>query len=142
MPAVADKKQPIMTVQQHILQEQKRFPGASGEDGTRPDFIVNLTNDAWFGLTPGPYQHWHQSVIRGVEEGLPVVRSANNGISSITDGTGRVLARIALGRRGFVDAPLPAALPVTPYVLYGDKPFFAVCLVFFVVGAFGRRKRA
>ncbi len=116
------------------------FPGAAitGSDAKgRPDFIVNVTNDAWYGITPGPYQHWHQAVLRGVEEGLPVVRAANNGISSITDATGRTVAHLDLGRRGVVDARLPLAAPATYYTRWGDLPFFIFCGVFVFLGLFG-----
>lgn len=116
------------------------FPGAAitGADAKgRPDFIVNVTNDAWYGITPGPYQHWHQAVLRGVEEGLPVVRAANNGISSITDATGRTVAHLDLGRRGVVDARLPLPAPATIYARLGDLPFFVLCAVFMFLGLFG-----
>ena len=55
------------------------------------DFIVNVTNDAWFGDTPGPYQHFRQAQIRAVETGLPLIRAANNGISGVVDARGRVV---------------------------------------------------
>jgi apolipoprotein N-acyltransferase len=102
------------------------FPGAALAGVARPGFILNLTNDAWFGMTPGPYQHWRQAVLRGVEEGLPVVRSANNGISSVTDANGRVIERLGLGERGVLDSPLPVALSPTIYATYGNYSFFGL----------------
>jgi apolipoprotein N-acyltransferase len=77
------------------------------EDGVRnADFIVNVTNDAWFGDTPGPYQHFRNAQIRAVETGLPVVRSANNGISGVIDTRGRVVDAFALNVKGTLDATL------------------------------------
>ncbi|WP_034490744.1 apolipoprotein N-acyltransferase [Afifella pfennigii] len=87
------------------------FPGAVlADDGTRPGFLVNVTNDSWFGTTPGPYQHLHQARVRAVEEGLPVLRAANTGISAVIDGYGRISARAPLGERAVLDSALPAAL--------------------------------
>ncbi len=104
------------------------FPGAVLPPGTRPGWIINLTDDAWFGDTPGPHQHFLQARLRAVEEGLPLVRSANSGISAIVDPHGRVVASLGLGRTGVVDGDLPAALPPTPYAQFGDL-LFAVLLV-------------
>ena len=91
------------------------FPGAVLPDGPRPGYILNVTNDGWFGKTIGPYQHAHQARIRAVEEGLPLVRAANTGISLITDGYGRLQASQALGSAGVLDARLPVAAPATFY---------------------------
>jgi apolipoprotein N-acyltransferase len=115
------------------------FPGEALEGVPRPDFILNLTNDAWFGMTPGPYQHWRQAVLRGVEEGLPVVRSANNGISSVTDANGRVVEGLALGERGVVDSLLPAALLPTIYATYGNSSFFGLLGLLLALAVFMRK---
>ncbi|MCG6856687.1 MAG: apolipoprotein N-acyltransferase [Salaquimonas sp.] len=115
------------------------FPGSAVTGTERPDFIVNVTNDAWYGITPGPYQHWHQAILRGVEEGLPVVRAANNGISSVTDAMGRTVALLGLGQRGVIDAKLPMSVPAPPYVHWGNLPFFGICAVFLLVGAIAGR---
>jgi apolipoprotein N-acyltransferase len=98
------------------------FPGivAAGDD--RPGWIVNLTNDGWFGNSTGPYQHLQQARLRAVEEGLPVVRAANTGISAVIDPAGRIVARLGLGVEGVLDAGLPAALPPTIYARIGDIP--------------------
>ena len=76
------------------------FPGAVTEPGNRPGWLLNLTNDAWFGDTPGPYQHFLQARVRAVEEGLPLVRAANSGISAIVDAYGRVLEGLGVGQSG------------------------------------------
>ncbi|WP_029006096.1 apolipoprotein N-acyltransferase [Azorhizobium doebereinerae] len=90
------------------------FPGAVLPVGPRPGFLLNLTNDAWFGDTPGPYQHFLQARLRTIEEGLPLVRAANTGISAIVDPVGRIVAALDLGERGILDADLPAALANPP----------------------------
>lgn len=86
------------------------FSGRVGGSGPKPEWIVNLTNDAWFGMTSGPYQHAHQAQVRAVEEGLPVVRVANDGISMVVDAHGRITEQLSLGKRGVVDAALPVAI--------------------------------
>ena len=73
----------------------------------RPGLLINVTNDGWFGNTTGPRQHLHQARVRAVEEGLPLVRAANNGISAVVDGYGRVLATLDLNARGVIDASSP-----------------------------------
>ncbi|WP_296583910.1 apolipoprotein N-acyltransferase [Xanthobacter sp.] len=86
------------------------FPEKVVPQGPRPAWLLNLTNDAWFGLTPGPYQHFAQARMRAVEEGLPLVRAANTGISAIVDPLGRIVASRGLGLEGIVDGPLPKPL--------------------------------
>ncbi|MEM8632858.1 MAG: apolipoprotein N-acyltransferase [Pseudomonadota bacterium] len=88
----------------------------------RPDLILMITNDAWFGDISGPYQHLAQGRLRAVEQGLPMVRSANTGISAVIDGAGRILTSIPLGEAGFADAALPPPLPPTFYSRTGDWP--------------------
>lgn len=102
------------------------FPGAVTPVNSRPEWLFNLTNDAWFGLSSGPYQHLAAAQLRAVEEGLPVVRVANTGISAVIDGYGQITARLGLGRKGFVDSPLPLALPAPLFSRIGNMIFFIV----------------
>ncbi len=98
------------------------FPGiiAAGDD--RPGWSINVTNDGWFGNSTGPYQHLQQARLRAIEEGLPVVRAANTGISAVIDPSGRIVARLGLGIEGVLDASLPTALSPTIYARLGDIP--------------------
>lgn len=98
------------------------FPGIVAAGDERPGWIINLTNDGWFGNSTGPYQHLQQARLRAVEEGLPVVRAANTGISSVIDPSGRIVAELGLGVEGVLDAGLPSALPPTVYARLRDIP--------------------
>ncbi|MEM9843715.1 MAG: apolipoprotein N-acyltransferase [Pseudomonadota bacterium] len=95
----------------------------------RPDMILMITNDAWFGDVSGPYQHLAQGRLRAVEQGLPMVRAANTGISAIIDATGRVTASIPLGEAGFADVALPPPLRPTLYSRTGDWPIMSLALL-------------
>lgn len=88
----------------------------------RADWILQITNDAWFGKLTGPWQHLAQARLRAIEQGLPLLRAANTGVSAVIDARGRVVAEIPLGMGAFVDAALPPALPPTPYARFGDWP--------------------
>jgi apolipoprotein N-acyltransferase len=101
------------------------YPAAVVQGRERPGLLLNVTNDGWFGDSSGPRQHFHQARVRAVEEGLPLVRAANNGISAAVDGHGRVLARLDMDARGVIDVELPQALPPPLYARYGDAAFFA-----------------
>ncbi len=100
------------------------FPGEVVATNDRPDWLLNLTNDAWFGETAGPHQHFEIVRMRAIETGLPVVRVANTGITGAVDGYGRRLGRLGLGRTGSLDIHLPAPLVETTYSRLGDLPFF------------------
>lgn len=84
------------------------FPRMSDLPGDRAELLLNVTNDAWYGMTPGPYQHLHQAQLRSVETRLPLVRSANNGISAVIDSGGRVVGSLPLGGAGILDVELPS----------------------------------
>ena len=100
------------------------FPHAVTDSGVpRPGWFVNITDDSWFGPWAGPNQHLLIARMRAIEEGLPIARAANTGISAVIDGNGRIRAQLGLGMMGVVDSRLPAALPPTPYHRLGDLVF-------------------
>jgi apolipoprotein N-acyltransferase len=98
------------------------FPGDVAASDGRPGWIVNLTNDGWFGISSGPYQHLQQARLRAIEQGLPLVRAANTGISAVIDPMGRVVARLGLGVEGTLDSSLPSAIAPTVYARSGNIP--------------------
>jgi apolipoprotein N-acyltransferase len=106
------------------------FPGEVVDPAHRPGWLLNITNDAWFGFSSGPFQHFAIARTRAVEEGLPLVRAANNGISGVVDALGRVQRRLGLDETGTLDSPLPAALAPPPYARFGDAILAAMLLVF------------
>jgi len=115
------------------------FPGQVTEPGNRPQWLLNVTNDAWFGNSSGPYQHFAATRLRAVEEGLPLVRGANTGISAVVDPYGRVLARLWLGVEGVLDSPLPTALAAPPpFARFGDGVLLIIVLATAVTGWFLR----
>ncbi len=100
------------------------FPHAvTDPKAPRPGWLVNITDDSWFGPWAGPHQHLLTAQVRAIEEGLPIARSANTGISAMIDGNGRVRSHLALNRMGVVDAALPQALAPTLYDRFGDLVF-------------------
>ena len=119
------------------------FPGQVLDASDRPAWLLNLTNDAWFGGSVGPYQHLAAARLRSVEEGLPLVRVANTGISAVIDARGRTLAILGLGRAGVIDSPLPAPIDgLTPYARLGDWPvLLALLLSLLVPTATARMKK-
>ena len=110
------------------------FPNAVLDKDDRPSWLLNVSNDAWYGRSAGPYQHFAMARTRAVEEGLPLVRVANNGITGVIDAEGRVLAHTSLDAIGYADVTLPAAGRATPYFYLGDWIFFAMLAVAAVVG--------
>jgi apolipoprotein N-acyltransferase len=111
------------------------FPRIVATRDDRPGWIVNVTNDGWFGISTGPYQHLQQARLRAVEQGLPLVRAANTGISAVVDPLGRIVARLGLGIEGVLDSRLPAAIPPTLYARIGDIPaavMIAASLIFVI----------
>ena len=105
------------------------FPQDLNAAPGRADWILQATNDAWFGALSGPYQHLAQARLRAIEQGLPLVRVANTGVSAVIDAKGRVLASLPLNTDGFVDAALPAAYQPTPYARSGDWPVLALLVL-------------
>ncbi len=116
------------------------FPGNIVQGPERPGVLINVTNDGWFGETTGPYQHFHQSRVRAVEEGAPLVRAANNGISAVVDPFGRVLQSLGLDVRGQIDSALPKAVAPPLYARFGDWMLAAI-LGLFALLAFGLQKK-
>lgn len=96
------------------------FPDRLVDGADRPQVIVNVTNDGWFGRSTGPWQHLAQARLRSIEQGLPMVRAANTGISAVIDPYGRILKMLPLMEKGVVDSLLPVALAPTPYAKWGD----------------------
>jgi apolipoprotein N-acyltransferase len=99
------------------------FPGEAVPRGERPSWLLNLTNDAWFGISSGPYQHFQQARVRAIEEGLPLIRAANSGISAVIDPVGRIIAALPLGHDGLLDSALPRPARITIYARIGDFLF-------------------
>ncbi|MCA0400963.1 MAG: apolipoprotein N-acyltransferase [Proteobacteria bacterium] len=114
------------------------FPAELGAEEAGPRVFVNVTNDAWFGATFGPYQHLAQARLRAVEFGQPVIRAANSGVSAVFDPFGRVVASLPLGVKDVIDAPLPAGLASTLYRQSRWYSFATVMFFFAVLAALGR----
>ena len=102
------------------------FAGDVVGDEPRPDFLLNVTNDGWFGRTTGPYQHFHQARVSSVEEGLPLIRAANTGISAVIDAFGRSVAQSRLGETTMIEARLPAAIDPPLYAQWRRLIFIAI----------------
>jgi apolipoprotein N-acyltransferase len=117
------------------------FPGEIMPSGERPGWMLNLTNDGWFGVSPGPYQHLAQARLRAIEEGLPLVRAANTGISAVIDPLGRILKSLPLGAEDVLDGSLPAPLPPTPYSRIGDIPAAGMIALAFILVVWRRGRR-
>ncbi|MCH8187393.1 MAG: apolipoprotein N-acyltransferase, partial [Proteobacteria bacterium] len=116
------------------------FPGGVLDPDDRPEWLLNLTNDAWFGKNTGPIQHFNMARVRAVEQGLPLVRAAGTGVSAVVDPYGRVLKQLGVGVTGVIDSRLPAPLDgLTIYARYGDKVPGALFIVGILGVAFGRR---
>ena len=103
------------------------------DHANRPDWIVNVTNDGWFGKTAGPHQHLTQTRLRAIEQGLPIIRAANTGISAMIDPYGRILKSLALGSAGVFDARLPKPIPPTLYARYGDLAAIVLIMAMVIV---------
>jgi apolipoprotein N-acyltransferase len=99
----------------------------------RPDWLVQVTNDAWFGDWIGPFQHLAQARLRAIEQGLPLARAANTGVTAVIDARGQEVASLGMGAAGTVDADLPGALPPTAYARWGDQPWQAALALFLLL---------
>lgn len=121
------------------------FPGEATprDGGERPAWLLNVTNDGWFGATSGPYQHLAQARLRAIEEGLPLVRAANTGISAIVDPYGRILEQLPLGVAGVVDGRLPKPAAPTPFAKHPHlwTTILWFCVVIFAMGGRIRPRR-
>jgi apolipoprotein N-acyltransferase len=111
------------------------FPGTAVPAGERPGWLVNVTNDGWFGISTGPYQHFQQARVLAIAEGLPLVRAANTGISGVIDPVGRIVSALPLGVEGVLDASLPSAIAPTPYVRFGDTALILFLVVSMILVA-------
>lgn len=106
------------------------FPGVGVASAARPGVLINVTNDGWFGNTTGPRQHFHQARVRAVEEGVPLIRAANNGISAVIGASGEIKAFLGINEKGVLDAALPASRAAPLYARIGDLSFLLVGLIF------------
>ena len=111
------------------------FPGVTAEENGEAKIVVNITNDAWYGRSPGPYQHFRLAQLRSVESGIPLIRSANNGISGEVDGYGRVVAALALDVVGVIDVPIATALESTTYIRHGQRVIFLLFATLFAISS-------
>ncbi len=116
------------------------FPAHIGRAGERPQVLIQITNDAWFGTFAGPFQHLDQARFRATEQGLSLIRAANTGISAVIGPDGEIVASLGLGEEGFLDAAVPDALSPTPYARTGDLPgLMLLCALVAGLWAAGRR---
>lgn len=118
------------------------FARDAGNVPGRADFLLQVTNDAWFGTRSGPYQHLAQARMRAIEQGLPLVRSANTGISALVDPRGRVVDSLPLGTGGFIDVAMPAPFAPTLYSRLGDRPFLLLLGMLLLALYLRRRTRS
>lgn len=119
------------------------FPNQVINEKNRPQWILNLTNDGWYGDSPGPYQHLVSAKMRSVEEGLPVVRVANTGVTMVTDSYGQIRGYIGYGIRGFIDVELPKPLKNAPLGAQFKTISWGVLLILsFLIGQFMLRRKS
>ncbi len=116
------------------------FPGAVTAPGERPAWLLNVTNDAWFGTSSGPYQHLTSARLRTVEEGLPMIRAANTGVSAVIDAFGRVIASLDMERSGVIDHALPPPRAATLYARWHDWTLLALLTILVLFVAPARRR--
>jgi apolipoprotein N-acyltransferase len=109
------------------------FPDELAPEGERAGWIINITNDGWFGISTGPYQHFQQARVAAIEEGLPLVRAANTGISGVIDPVGRVIDSLPLGVEGVLDSRLPRPIAAPLYARVGDAPALVIVAAAFLL---------
>ena len=131
--------QPLICYEAIFPGEVTPAPRSDGE-APRPAFLLNVTNDGWFGLTSGPYQHLAQARLRSIEEGLPLVRAANTGISAVIDPYGRVIKELPLGVAGILDSTLPTAIGPTLFSRHPIAPVAAIYVALLLASLAGRRR--
>ncbi|MBQ4472338.1 MAG: apolipoprotein N-acyltransferase [Alphaproteobacteria bacterium] len=117
------------------------FPGEVVDEAHRPDWLIHVTNDGWYGMSAGPYHHFAMAQTRAVEEGLPLARSANTGISGVVDAYGRIWDKMDLGKEGVVDVALPKPAPPTIFSRYGNKLALILAGIFILISMI-RKKSA
>jgi len=109
------------------------FPDDVLPPGKRPAWMVNVTNDGWFGISTGPYQHFQQARVQAIEEGLPLARAANTGISAVVDPLGRIINSLPLGHEGVLDSGLPRPISAPLYARLGDAPVAIIVAIALIV---------
>ena len=114
------------------------FSGSILPEEGRPQWLVNISNDAWFGNSIGPWQHLDQARLRAIEEGLPLLRATNTGISAVIDSRGRITAMLAPNRRGILDVRLPPPAPPTLFSRWGDAPALLLAGILILLAGWGR----
>jgi apolipoprotein N-acyltransferase len=114
------------------------FPDAVVDNTHRPGFMLNVTNDAWYGRTSGPYQHLAISQTRSVEQGLPMIRAANTGMSAMIDARGRLVAFLPLNETGRLDVPLPSPLHATLFARYGIMTWGLLLIIASLIAFIGQ----
>jgi len=139
-PRPVTVKLPVGGTVQPLICYESLFPSLPGYK-SRPDWIVNISNDAWFGRTSGPLQHLNLASYRAIEEGLPVIRSTPTGVSAVIDPYGRVSedARLDSGESGVIDAAIPAKIEPTLYSRLRDVSFWALTFFGLAVALWSRR---
>ncbi len=111
------------------------YPGRYAAADNDVSFLLNVTNDAWFGRTPGPHQHFAQARLRAIETGLPLIRAANTGISAIVDGKGSIEQYLAIFEKGVIDGKLPKRLEGTVYAITGNVPVIIITIILVVIAS-------
>ena len=118
------------------------FPRDVNAAPERADWMLQITNDAWFGTLTGPFQHFAQARLRAVEQGLPLIRAANTGVTAVVDAHGRVVDQLPFGSMAALDSTIPGALPPTPYSRWGDLPVLLLLAGLALVAMVRRGKTA